>query len=143
MTNTEVGLPAGEDGIETTRRMYEAVSGLPTAMETRMQVVLFTVIDGRGPVAAELPWQEGPDGTVAGWRQVILTDVRDKRVYFLNSVPSGAPAGTQLGGPGQGPVRRAEADGKESMDGRAFESLWSFGGRAVIERPNPEEEAAS
>lgn len=141
MTNTEIGTPVGEDGIINTKRIYEKLSGVKTYLEDRLDVPLCLLADGHGPIAAELPWQEGPDGTVAAWRQLTLSAVRDGRVYFTNSVPSSAPVGTQLGGPGEGPARRVEAGGKESMEGQAFASLWSFGGRAMIEPPPPAQAA--
>lgn len=124
--------PGLDESLDATRALYARLGGTPTVETTRVDEVLARLAAGRGPLAAELPWEEGADGAVAATRQVLLTGARDGRVFFANSVPDPAPAGTALGGPGQGPLRRAEGTG-ESMTVQDFQLLWSRGARALLE----------
>ena len=54
------------------------------------------------------------------------------RLYFKHGLKTAGAAGQVVGGPGQGPRRRLEPNGDESMDLAGFFALFGQGGRALI-----------
>lgn len=89
--------------------------------------------DGRGPVPAELRWEQEHGGKFHERNRVLLTAYRDHRVFFQNRLTTAVPVGTELGGERLGPLRRREPNGEESMDVAFFGVLFSLDGRALLQ----------
>lgn len=112
--------------IEQTKVIYEAVLDTPTRLSHTADEVLDALTQDRHPVV-EIPWGERIGDELYEHHQIVLTRLQDERVYFANSLPNAqeVAAGAVLGGPEQGPERRMEGSGEQSMTVVLFRELLS------------------
>ena len=120
------------NGIEQAKRLYEAVMGRPTHLSASVDEVLAALERGEKQLLVEVPWGEVRDGETHERHQLILTRLEAGRVYFVNALHATAPVGTTLEGREQGPQRRVEGLGEESMELDRFKALFARGGQAML-----------
>jgi hypothetical protein len=108
------------DLIERTRQMYEMVIGQAPELTTDFATAFAALVEGTADIVVELPWDEDRGGEMVERHQIVLSALSDdqSRVLFYNPAAAhGRAPGTELGaGAHQGPPRRVEEDGLESMD---------------------------
>lgn len=116
---------------DTTSMIDNTLGALFGVAPTRLHspdAVKEALLGGRGPLVAKLPWRQQEGALAFDMHDLSLTAWEDGRVRFLNSLPHDGATGLELGGPGEGPMRRLEALGEESMDEKTFSALMALGG---------------
>lgn len=100
--------------------MYQTVMGTTPELTTDFAVAFGALVEGTADIVVELPWSETLAGEPMERHQIVLHSLSDDqtRVLFYNpAAPHGLTVGTLLGsGPDEGPPRRVEDDGLQSMD---------------------------
>lgn len=108
------------DLIERTRQMYQAVMGETPQLTTDFATAFEALVEGAADIVVELPWDEDRQGERLERHQIVLHSMSNEqtRVCFYNpAAPHGLETGTELGtAPHQGPPRRVEGEGLQSMD---------------------------
>ena len=104
--------------IEESRQLYEAATGRSARVSTSLEEVVGCLLGGGTRIPLEVPWDEERGSERVQRHQVVLlqVDLEAGRLHFFNPAATEVPPGTDLGGVGQGPSRRAERPGRESME---------------------------
>lgn len=107
------------DLIERTQEMYQAVMGETPQLTSDFATAFDALVEGAADIVVELPWDEDVGDETLERHQIVLHSLSDdqSRIRFYNpAAPHGLPVGTELGTePHQGPHRRVEDDGLQSM----------------------------
>lgn len=118
--------------IEQSALLYEALTNQPVAISSTFEEVLALLRAQQPDILVEVSWKERRDREYHDRHQLILTRLEGDRIFFINALKTTKPAGTMIGGPEQGPLRRLEASGEESMETALFMTLFALGGKALI-----------
>ncbi len=107
------------DLIERTRKLYEVVMGQSPELTADFSLAFAALLEGLPDIVVELPWNETRPNEQLERHQIVLHSLGQNQERVLFYVPNASPdlvPGTEIGGqPGQGPARRVEADGLQSM----------------------------
>ncbi|NDD27359.1 MAG: hypothetical protein EB084_03735 [Proteobacteria bacterium] len=121
------------DLIERTRQMYQTVLGASPELTDDFSAAFAALVDGSADIVVEIPWDERWGEEMLDRHQVVLHGLSDDqtRLTFYNpAAPHGLEAGTEIGGrPGEGPPRRVEAEGMQSME-LSLMARWFAEGKA-------------
>lgn len=119
--------------IQKTKMLYEALIGEAARLGATVDEVLAALGTGQHPIV-EVPWGERVRGEIVDHHQLVLTRLEDQRICFANSLPNAhdAAAGAELGGAEQGPPRRMEASGEQSMSEEQFRQLMAQPGAEAL-----------
>lgn len=118
--------------LQEAQRLYGALTNQPTRLTGSPHDVLAALRAGEENVLVELPWNEVRAGETHERHQLVLRRVEGERVYFINALKTPGAPGTELGGPEQGPLRRIEEAGEESMPLANFVTLFVGGGQGML-----------
>lgn len=128
------------DLIERTRKMYQLVLGQTPQLTTDFAIAFGALVEGTADIVVELPWQEVQGGETVERHQIVLHSLSDDqgRILFYNpAAPPGLTAGMELGlAPLQGPPRRVEEEGLQSMELSSMARFFAEG-RAQAMIPPP------
>lgn len=125
-------MPASDNSIEQTQRMYQATLGKPTKLTASVEELKRLLAAGKTPVVVELAWGQRAGDEVHERHQIMPTRVDAQRVYFINALKTPVAPGSVIEGPGKGPKRRLEMNGQESMELAGFLALFARGGKALL-----------
>ena len=122
------------DSLEQAARLYTALTNEPMRISTSYDEIVKALQSGVKSVPVEIPWKERRGSDYHERHQVIVTHIADGRVYFINALKTAKPPGTTVGGVDQGPLRRLEPSGEESIETPMFLTLFMSGGKAMLHR---------
>lgn len=128
------------DLIERTRQMYQTVMGQSPELTTDFATAFGALVEGTADIVVELPWDEDQNGERVDRHQIVLHSLSEdqSRINFYNpAAEHGLAEGSELGtSPHQGPPRRVEEDGLQSMDLSALARFFAEGkAHALIPPP--------
>lgn len=128
------------DLISRTRHIYREVMGEEPSLVEDFAPALQALVDGVTEVIVEIPWTETRGEESVERHQIVLRRLSEdgsRVVYYNPASRRDAAPGTSLGGgPQDGPPRRAEGEGMESMEVTAL-ARWFGEGRAMALIPPP------
>ncbi|MGE0487982.1 MAG: hypothetical protein AB7S38_02075 [Vulcanimicrobiota bacterium] len=105
--------------IEELKALHEGVLGQPLVEEREPERVLARLRAGESDFPLALRWDDQP-------HSVVVESLRSERVFFFNPMQAeDVQPGTLLGGTRDGPRRRSEEDGLESVAVEDFRALFS------------------
>ncbi|MBM3461989.1 MAG: hypothetical protein FJX76_07805 [Armatimonadetes bacterium] len=108
------------DLISRTSVMYREVLGMEPTLVTDFAPAFQALVDGSGEIIVELPWKERRGQEIVERHQIVLRALTEEnaRVIFYNPAARREfDAGKDFGGTeNEGPPRRAEGGGLESME---------------------------
>jgi hypothetical protein len=107
------------DIIGETQRLYRELFGQEAQLVNDFGMAFQALVEGVNDIVVELPWEEDQFGEKVSRHQIVLKQLLDDntRVQFFNPAARNAAPGTELGNqPDEGPKRRVEATGVESME---------------------------
>jgi hypothetical protein len=118
---------------ETARILSEDLLGRPVVSTTSFEEVLRRLREGEQGIIAEIPWGEIREGERYERLQIVLMELQDDRITYINPLPRIAGAlGDAGGGEETGPLRTLKPDGYESMPLNVFQERFKSGGRALL-----------
>ncbi len=124
--------------IEEMKQALSFVTGEGYLVTSRLEEVIGRMAAGETDIPLELPWEEVHAGQRVTRHQVMLLalDAEAGRDSFFTSRADHERApGTHLGGPMDGPARRTEGGGVESMAFEDFARFFAEGHAYALLRP--------
>lgn len=122
-----------EMDMEHTKLLYEKIRDEKAMITSDFKLLITRLNDSEKGIIVEIPWKEDINGRFYEKNQIVLIKMHNHRIYFSNPIPKQGIDLAEVGGnPKEGPRRKIEFDGKESIDIDTFEILFADGGSAII-----------